>query len=220
MDRFLLPILQRQCARVGTPTLRCLQIQPDDEDEAERVRALGHTCAIALWRPEEYDGREWHRFPVVADPFRLPFKSQQFDLIFTGALGPIAAAAPDRRALGRELARVCAESGGFLSAVGNRYCPIDLTSSRGRIHGPRHPEKFSVGDLRHLLLAEDAFPTLQLLSVSGHFGFSKIRGPLRSAVAAIRTWTEWASDPKVMWRYAGPLNPTLMVLAQKGQGGF
>lgn len=215
VERFLRPLLEKHMDRLGRSRLTCLQIQPDDEDEAERLRYLGHDCTVGLWRPGEYGNRKWVRTPATVDPYRLPFPEGQFDLVFTGALGRIAPAGSARSALGRELARVCTAGGLVLAGVGNRYCPVDLSTPHDRLHSPFHPEKFSFGELRDMLVAEEAFASIHPLSLERHFGFGKMPRHLLFFAGAVAAWLRWSSNPEVLNRYAGPLNPVLMIVAEK-----
>jgi SAM-dependent methyltransferase len=213
VERFLVPHLRQHFGTRGSG-LACLQIDPDDEDEAERLRREGHTCDVILSDAARLRELRWVVAPVVGDPGRLPVADASWDFILTGRLGAIAPDRARRERFARELARICRLGGAFLTAVGNRRCPVDLTGNAPRLHGPASPTLVTLAEAEELF-GRAGFRRVRPLSVAGHFGFRRLRGPARLVGSALDAyWRSCATPGRRRW-YTGVLNPVLMLWVER-----
>src|SRR5262245_52873199 len=117
VDRFLMPRLQSRFA--NGENILCLQIAPDDEMEAQRLRESGHSCEVSC----------------LSGSTALPFPDSSYDFAFTGRFPVLATDREARVAFAKELHRVLRPGGSLLLVLGNRRCAIDLTRNGPLIHG-------------------------------------------------------------------------------------
>lgn len=213
MERFLVPRLHQHFQ--GRAQVNCLQIQPDDENEAIHLRALGHACEVVTTDAGVFSSYPWVQTPLTADPFSLPFTDGRFDFILTGALSLIAPNSTMRRRALQEWGRVCAPGGALLFSIGNRPCPLDLAGPRKRLHTPWDRALPTLEELEGALADVGGFVRTRRLSLNQHFGFSSVPKGLAPCKEAVQRYLAWASNPEKMGRYASALNPVLMLWAEK-----
>ncbi len=195
--------------------LFCLQIEPDNEEEAIRLRQGGHVCDIVLCEPDQNTETGWQRPPLIADPMRLPVDSNRYDLVLSGAFGRITGSAERRRAGARELARVCKKGGAVLLTIGNRGCPVDLSGNAPPLHGPWHPALVTLGEMERIFVHEGGFAALAPLSLAGHFSGASLSGAKRIVARCLNRYLQWSSVPGRRYIYAGPLNPMLSLWIER-----
>lgn len=192
VQRFLLPLLN--CRLPAQTSLRCLQLWPDDETEARALEASGHRCQMI----------------EPASLARLGIDSEVFDFVFTGRFSSRATSHDSRVSLAQEIARILCPGGAFLTVLGNRYCPIDLTRNGPFIHGPGAATALSVKEARKLFLRADGFDNMDLVSPAGHFAWRRAPA-LRPAGGVLEAFWKMAATPSRKWLLESPLNPTLIL---------
>lgn len=214
VDRFLAPLLREHLIPSHRP-LDCLQLWGEDDDEAARLRALGHTCVVTMPASAPLPPCHWYQPPVVTDlRARLPFADGSFDFLFTGAIGRLTHDAASRTALAREFDRLVRPGGAMLISVGNRLCPVDLQDRKAFLHGPRHPARTGLDDMERAFVTA-GLPVPQRLSVRGHFRWSRVPRPLQGLAGLLDAYLGWASAPLHRGRYGSALNPVLMLWVRK-----
>lgn len=192
VHRYFFPLLDRFCARLKKSSLRCLHFGPDGGAEVEAVRAAGHQCESAGW-----DGRS------------LDAGGSSFDLVFGGRFGVLASQAEMRRLLAAELDRVTNLPGAILLTLANSRSLVDLSGNAGWVHAPGHAGCVGLDEARQLFLASGLFGEIRLLSLAGHFGWTRLPLPMKLLQPCFERYVAWASDPANPARYAGPANPVM-----------
>lgn len=221
VDGYLLPLVGSEIGRLPGSGLRCLQIEPDDEEEAMHLRRLGHHCEVILCDPGRLGERHWERTPLVAsDPAGLPVADQSYDLVWSGAFGRLNPTPERRRTCARELLRVCSPRGGVLLTQGNAACALDLSSGIKLSLGRARPDQVTYAELQRAFLGEAGFAAMHLKSVAGHFGWTRVPRLLRVVAIALERYLEWASRPDRPRRYASALNPMFGLWFTRGTGGL
>ena len=191
VNRYFVPVLESFTGRAGD-RLQCLHFGALDSLEAEGVREAGHDCRTASW-----------------DGWTLDAPSALFDVVFGGGFGRLATDSGTRRRLALELARVTRPSGAVLLTLANSRCFLDLSGNTRILH--RMGDRFclSLEEVRQLFIQPGLFREIQLLSLSGHFGWTQAPGPLRGLRPLLEAYVTWSSDAAHPSRYAGPLNPVM-----------
>jgi len=197
IDGYLLPHLQRRFP--GAERLACLQLAPDDATEAERLRELGHTCEMV---------------DITEKPL-LAAADASYDFIFTGRFPLLARDFETRVLLAGELFRVLRKGGSLLLALGNRFCPLDLSRNGGLIHGPRATTCLSLSEANEILVKQARFTALVPLQVAGHFGWNSLPAPIRPLGRVLDFFWRHVTTPSRRWLYGSPLNPTLLLWLNK-----
>jgi SAM-dependent methyltransferase len=197
VDRFLVPRLRSRF--VGNKRISCLQIAPDDDTEAQRLRELGHSCATT------------HSNELPA----LPFLDSSHDFIFTGRFTVLARERDARIAFAKELHRVLRPGGSLLLVLGNRRCVIDLTKNGALIHGPGSKCTLSFGESHEILVQKAEFNSLTPLNVSSHFGWNSIPVFARWMGGVLDAYWRFLATPERRWIYTSPLNPTFVLWLNK-----
>jgi SAM-dependent methyltransferase len=211
VERFLIPILESRGLIKDGNAMRCLQIDPDDDTEVLRLGLDGHNCDVLVTTPNAVDAKE--RGIHAADPCDLPFSSSRYDLVWTGFVGRILART-QRDKFVRELRRICRPNGAFLTAIGNRWCPLDLTKNARLLHGPGEMTLLSLSEAERLFVNGGGFAGVHPLCVSGHFGWSRVSKVARPIVWALEANWRWLATPSNRFFYSSPLNPVLMLWIQ------
>jgi hypothetical protein len=214
VERYLLPLVNRRLIDNGQRALTCLQIEPDDETEARRLRQEGHRCDVVVLDPNRLESEPWHQPPLVRDDARWLGDAAAYDLILTGCFGRLGAGSASRRALARELGRICRKPGAFLTAIGNRWCPIDFTGNAPRLHGPFHESVVTLAEMEEIFSGA-GFSTIHPLTLSGHFEMGRAPNAFALAARALKAYWRSVAIPERRWLYASPLNPTLMLWIEK-----
>jgi SAM-dependent methyltransferase len=210
VERYLDPLL-RSTFGTPTPCLDCLHIWADDDDEASQLRQKGHQCVVLMPDAASCTNKKWRQTPVAGCfEGRLPFANSSFDLVFTGAFARLAHTSQMKAQLARELARVVRPGGATLLSVSNRYCPVDLEDRKSFLHGPSHPEKASLAELRGALDGA-GFSRVDCLSTRRHFGWRRVPRALRPLAAGFESYLGRVSSPATPKLYASPFNPVLML---------
>lgn len=207
VEHYFLPLIDTYAVKRSDARLVCLQIEPDDEEEAIRIRAEGFVCDTVVYREPRAGGRAWRQTPIMAESGRLPLQSQRYDLVFSGAFSRIAPSPERRRALAEELARVCRKGGAVLLTLGNRWCPIDLSCRPPVLHGPWTRDLITLREMERLFVGECGFSKLRPLSLVGHFGWTSLCGTKKLLAPMLERYLRWSATPDRPWRYASPLNP-------------
>ncbi len=197
VDEFLLPTVSAELDARARAAMRCLQLEPHDEEEAIHLRRLGHACDVAVWRQERVTERHWQRPPILLGAARWPMADGHYDLAWSGEAGLAPLSSEARLACARELHRVCADRGAVLLVAGNRACP--LHRARG----------VAFEDMRALFVAQAGFRAMRPANLAGHFGWSRLPRVLRWLAAPLEAYLRWASQPAHPRRYASALNPML-----------
>lgn len=196
VQRFLLPHLARRFPNANS--VSCLQIAPDDPTEARRLHELGYHCAMAE--------------PTAT--MELLFPDSSYDFVFTGRFSVLAHNLEAKITFARELRRILRHGGSLLLAVGNRYCPVDLTNNGRLFHGPWSRRCLSLQEARNILVREAGFVSVVPISVHQHFGWSSLPAAFRSLGKIMDAYWRIVATPSRSWLYASPLNPTLLLIAQ------
>jgi SAM-dependent methyltransferase len=207
VERYLFPLIDTHLAVRSDAGLICLQIEPDDEEEAIRLRAEDYLCDTVVYRKSPASNQPWQQSPILADPLQLPLESHRYDLIFSGAFSRIAPSPERRCGIAREMARVCRPGGAVLLTLGNRWCPIDLTRRPPVLHQPWSHDMVSLTEMERLFVGECGFSRLRLLSLAEHFGWSSLSGIKKLLAPWLERYLLWSAMPDRRWRYASPLNP-------------
>ena len=188
---------------------RCgyFEIDPEDEDEAVRIRELGSPCDIVISRPEGYPRGMWHIPPVCASPARLPLRSGYYGLILTGALETLLNQGNDLETIAAELDRITSAGGAVLLTVEN---PRFLLRNRKLRAVP------ALDVLERALMAGGHFESVEPLSLDNHLaGQRMLRGPLRLVRPLLRLIIRVVSDPAAKRLYVSPLNPVFALWIAK-----
>ena len=215
VERYLLPLIYQRFSYAKSSPLICLQIEPDDEDEAMRLRQEGHECNILLSRSERLGERKWHEMPLVCDPSQIPSESERYDLVLTGRFGRIAATRKRQISVARELARICKKSGAFLTTIGNRRCPIDFTGNANRLHGLHCKFVLTFEEMAQIFIQESGFSEICPLNISNHFAMNAVRGPAKMFAWSLKSYWKWIAIPEHRWLYASCLNPVLILWIER-----
>ena len=215
VERYLLPIVNHRLRRDGTRSLTCLQIEPDDETEAIRLRRDGHRCDILLLDAARAEGCDWQERPLVRDSIAALHARGAYDLVLTGYFGRLGRNRAGRLELAHQLHAACRGGGAFLTAIGNRRCPVDLTGNASRLHGPSCDSLVTLREMERIFVGAAGFAAVQPLTLAGHFGMSRARGLLAPAAWLMAAHWRWVAVPERRWLYASPLNPVLMLWIQK-----
>ena len=197
VDRYLHPILIERFQ--GRRPLHCMQICPDDESEAVRLREVGHHCEIV----------------PVDTGFKVPSTRESCDVVFTGRFPTLARREEDRVALAQELHRVIRPGGSLLLVFGNRHSTIDLSRNGPLLHGPSAGECLSSGDAHRIFVDKARFTAIQFLPVSGHFGWNRLPRLLRPLGLFADLYWRHLATPARRWLYASSLNPVLILWIKK-----
>lgn len=215
VERFLLPLLDRQRPGWRRESLRCLQLDPDDEDEAIRLRSEGITCDILLSESARATELQWETPPTVAPLSSLGGENGRYDLVLTGRLGAATTSAGSRKAAIKELGRVTRPGAGVLVCTGNRRCPLDLTRNASLLHGRDTPALMDLAEATHAFLNSGAFHIVEPVCVAGHLGWSRLPSPLRPLSGLVEGYWRYVATPERRWLYASALNPILMIWAER-----
>lgn len=199
VDRYFLPLLRERLPLDRGQSIHCLQIAPDDDDEAQRLREHGLVCDIV----------------PASQSWSLPSREADYDVVFTGAFGRIANSRNKRLDLAAGMARLCRTGGGVFLTVGNRRCPLDLSGATPRFHLWMDPAAASLTELRSIFLRDGQFASLSPLSLNGMFGWSSRWAALSLVTRCVAGYLNWSSRPSFPRLYASPLNPLLSVWIQK-----
>ncbi|MDA0765227.1 MAG: methyltransferase domain-containing protein [Verrucomicrobia bacterium] len=216
LERFLLPLLEDLLADVEhEPVRRCLQLQPDNEEEALHLRGKGWICDLLVEEGTDLSHLAGTPTVLPQNLEDMTLSDASYDLVFSGQLGPLLKDSRSRARRIGELARVCKPGGGILAVFGNRLCPLDLTHSAPILHGPGASSLATMTSLRRDFVESGAFSSLRPLSVNGHFSSTGAAGPRR----VLRAFLEWNwrhfVKPEREWAYASVFNPVLLVWIQK-----
>jgi len=215
VDRYLLPVMHEYLPRSRLGAIRCLQIEPDDEQEARQLRRHGHGCEVVLLNDRRLRERDWELAPRTGGGAGIPSGSGRYDLILTGRLGQLAGFAADRKALAEALAALCNPGGALLTVIGNRRCLVDLTGNASLLHGRRCASLTTLEEMEEFFVGKERFSNLRLLQVAGHFSWSRARGPLCLPAWLLERFWRHLAVPERRWLYAGPLNPVLALWLQR-----
>jgi len=212
VERYLHPLLGRLRTSPATARLNLLQLDPDDESEAVRLRKDGYLCDSMVFDAARLRERPWEQAPVLAQGLTLPAESGRYDLVMTGRFGRLAANEADRRTLAGELARVCRPGGAVLLSIGNRRCPLDLSGNApSRLHGWKCRRLVTLRELERLFVEQCGFASLECLSVAGMFGGNRLRRLPRWVGTTIEGYLRQVSAPRRRWLYGSFLSPMLCV---------
>ncbi len=216
VERFLLPLLQKQMTHANSHQLCCLQIEPIDSldclEETKRIRQQGHLCDVALYKdPGATPTSVPNDVQVIDDLTQLPLDSARYDLILCGRFGKMTRDKSLRLPFANELARVCKPRGAFLATFGNRHCPIDLSGNSSLLHGPASPSLLSIREAKNLFLDQSGFSSAQSINLYGHFGWSKVSGIGTIVAKTLDIFWRWCATPQHPWLYASPVNPCFML---------
>ncbi|MBM3784996.1 MAG: class I SAM-dependent methyltransferase [Acidobacteria bacterium] len=208
VDRYLQPRLERTLLE-SKPRLDCLQLGPDDDEEAGRLRQLGHTCTVMLTSLEPYRTWRWHQPPVVGDALCSVFRDASFDLIFTGWIGKLTQSGAALPEVARALCRVLRPGGAMLLSASNRWCPADLVDRRLSVPGAGRPAKLSLVEIER---AFEGLPVdIERLPIAGHFRWGRLPGPLRGLAPLLNSYLAACGSPGNRFVYSSPMNPLLML---------
>jgi hypothetical protein len=213
VERFLLPKVADRLPQATARPLAFLQLAPDDDSEADHLRALGHTCDLVL-APVPASGT----FPSAEgrrDPGIDVARGEQYDVIFSGAFGRFAPSARARIALGHLLFGVCRPGGAVLLTMGNRRCPVDLSGNAAPLHSPWAASLLSLVEAQQLFVATCGFRSVEPLSLEDQHAGSTLGGAKRAIRKGLFAYLRWVSDPGHQGRYASPLNPMLALWIAK-----
>ena len=202
VERYLLPLLEHRL-EAGQRPLTCLQIEPDDETEAVRLRGAGHDCEMLSL--DTIPQTQWYGALGAQG---------RYDLVFTGYFGRITGNREGRRAMAREIARVTKPRGAFLTTIGNRLCPVDFTKNAATVHSPLSESLVTLTEMERVF-EWAGFSAVRPLSLHGHFEMGTASGLLELPAAALKAYWRWGATPARRWLYASPLNPTLMLWIEK-----
>jgi hypothetical protein len=216
LERFLFPILDDLLSEAAQDSpYRCLQLLPDNEEEAIHLRNIDWTCDVLVEDQTSLPHADWQQAPLLQNLGALDMPDASYDLILTGYLGTLLEdplTCPQRI---KELARVCKPGGGILAVVGNRRCPLDLTGNARKLHGPGTTTLVTVNSLTKNFVSSGSFSSIRSLSVNGHFSSTGANGSMN----IIRSMLEWHwrhfAKPQRRWAYASFLNPVLAVWIQR-----
>jgi SAM-dependent methyltransferase len=197
---------------------------------ANRFECVGIDCGnrTDFWRRREHPERL-----LLANGMHLPFEDASFDGVFCGCVFPHVGVGDDtyevtpeyqedRQRLAREMTRVLRPGGKILVSSPNRRCPFDLFhdraegSYRPRVNSPSSPFLLSHADHRSLFQAAGC-TTTRLQPVHQYWGFLRSQHSLKGRMAgALPQFVFWlVSQPGARWLLNSPLNPWLVVLAEK-----
>jgi hypothetical protein len=211
VERYLRPLLAARLIPRRGPTLRILQLDPDDDTEAARLRADGHSCDVVLLDPARVGRHAWQQAPSVRPWPGALAEPGSYDFVLTGYFGRIGGTLAGQLALAREVRRVCVPGGAFLTAIGNRRCPVDFTGNAPRLHRSTVPTLATLPELEGVFVAGAGFAAVHPLSLTGHFGMSTLTGAQRIAGTLLEWHWRTLAVPERRWVYASAINPTLMV---------
>ena len=196
VDRFLLPVLMSHFGGLAGRKLSCLHLSTSDDDEAARLREYGHQCFTVPVEPSLLHQTRWFAPATVACGDSLPFARRSFDLIFTNAFGRFAPDAASSHQFASEICELLRPGGAVLLCVGNRKSPLNLGGAAGA--------RFSLSEMREAFQAKSS--ELRTLSAERFFGWSRIPGPLRPLLFAIKWYIRFTSTPHREAIYDSPLN--------------
>jgi hypothetical protein len=197
VERFLGPLLSQNFS--GAQSLECLQVAPDDDTEAVRLRDLGHRCDITEPGLDQ----------------TLSFPDQSYDFVFTGRFMLRALDRAARVTSAREFFRVLREGGALLLLVANRWCPLDLSRNGPLIHGPRSRACLTYRECTELFVRETGFQAATPISMHGHFGWASLPAFLRPLGKLLDAHWRYLATPSRKWLYSSPLNPTFLLWLNK-----
>jgi hypothetical protein len=218
VDAFLLPALHARFPGTLHSGLRCLQVEPADEEEATYLRSRGHACDVLLCNGERAGERAWQRPPLVGGPARLPVEDHRYDFVWSGAFGRLNRTPESRSACARELCRVSATGGAVMLTAGNRASPLDLSAGSARLHGPFRTDLVTLPEMKRHFVDEGGFSAMRLLSLEGCFGWAQLPGALRFAAAWLEGYLRWVSSPASPGIYGSPLNPMFALWFERAAG--
>jgi hypothetical protein len=209
VEEYLLPRIAQQRGKSLMLELVILQVDPDDESEAERLRQEGHTCDVVLTDPGPWRRTTWQKAPVYANAAALPFDAGRYHLVISGKFGRLAKNVDERCSVAREWARVLQPNGAVLLTIGNRASPLDLSGHACLMHTPWCHALVTLLDIERMFIGQAGFRAVQRLSLSGHFGWTSCSGALKFIARGLEAYLAWSSYPSRRWIYEGPLNPML-----------
>lgn len=212
VDRYLVPRIFESTLSTRF-RLRCLQFGPDDDEESQRLRELGHLCHVVIPQLSNYSKWRWHQSPVLTDWKQIALRRESFDLIFTPWFGRMAGSAEAHGEAADVLQELLKPGGAILLSISNGRCPLDLIARKIYVPGSARPTDASLAELRKAFSSFDV--DIRLLSVRGHFRWGRLPGWLAFVGPWIDRYLEWASDPAAPGRYGSMLNPVLMLWIEK-----
>lgn len=193
--------------------MRCLQLGPDDDEEAQRLRERGHACAVLIGEWDPYQRWDWHESPVLADWRRMPWRDATFDLIFSPWFGRLAAGPEEVGEVARRLYAALKPGGGMLLSMSNRWCPLDLIDKRIQAPGTGIPVRLGLADVERAFRGTGA--RIDRKNVRGHFRWGRLPRSLAWLGPALNLYLGAVSSTWLRPLYASPLNPVLMIWTEK-----
>ncbi len=231
---YWIPLFRSLWSNSGRPT-RLLSLGCGIGIDVDLLAAEGFECVgidcgnrTAFWRRRQHPERL-----LLANGMNLPFEDASFDGVFCGCVFPHVGVVgdsfqvtpgyrQDRLRLASEIARVLRPGGKALVSSPNRYFLFDLFhgraegSYRPHFNWPGSPFLLSHSDYRSLFQAA-GFADTALQSVHRYWGFIRSKHSLSGVLAGTPPrFVFWlVSQPAMRWLLGSPLNPWLVVLAQK-----
>lgn len=219
VEQYLFAALRARHRSHGRDPLRFLQVEPDDEYEAARIRRDGHLCDVLVWGSTAVQRRAWTQPPLQGTPAETNLESGAYDLITYGRLGRFATSPSVRRVVAAELARLCRPGGALLLVVGNRRSPVDLTGNASRLHGWDCSSLPSLRDVEAAFVGEGRFSAMHPMPIAGHFGWRRLGAAARPVGTLLETYFKLVANPRRRWLYGSPLNPVLILWLEKREPG-
>lgn len=201
VHRFLLPLVDRHFWPPGR-RISCLHLSTANDDEAAALREAGNRCYTVPAEDARASVAQWNRWTVIACGRRLPFRSESFDLIFTGGFGRFASTNGERREFAARLRELLKPGGALMMSTGNIRCPVDLSRAQG--------VKVSLEDLE---AAFEGWSEVRRLNSGHYFGWGTVPGPLRPLIPLAERYVGWSSDPTHPRRYRSGLNSFFILWA-------
>jgi SAM-dependent methyltransferase len=172
---------------------------------------------------------------LLANGMSLPFEDATFDGVFCGCVFPHVGVvgdsfqvAPnyyeDRLRLAREMSRVLRPGGKVLVSSPNRYFVFDLFHGRAdgsykpRFNLPGSPFLLSRSDYSRLF-RDAGLSSTKLQPVQNYWGFIRANNSLKGRLAGIGPKAAFwlVSQPGMRWLLSSPVNPWLVVMADKAE---
>ena len=204
--------------------------------EVDLLNAEGFSCfgVDNGNRSKFWQRRQFQDAFYMASGLHLPFPSEYFDGVFcgcvfahVGVVGDSCILKPEgleeRQQLAKEMTRVVKPGGYIVAATPNRWFPFDLFHGREtgsykvKFNPPGDRFLLSAGDFREMFIKQAGCQELELLPVTGFWGFIRANSNLKGYFLSlpVKIIFSLLSTNALRWLRASFLAPWLTVCVRK-----